>query len=138
MQNFSSKYWYPMLAHLTWGFDFCPQLTLNGLYKKKLQFSIYSNETCFIQLYSSRRLIWAIVEPDWTKIERAMTHWQNVNFHVLIQKSTFFQFPEKFTEFVVQSLVSNVEKLEKNYGEIIFDLSLIVLWQFAIKFLKGR
>ena len=39
----------------------------------------------------------------------------------------FFQFPEKLTEFVVQSLVSNVEKLEKNYGEIIFDLSLIVL-----------
>ena len=32
---------------------------------------------------------------------------------------------------------SKVEKLEKNNDEKIFDLSFTVLWQFAIKILKG-
>ena len=107
------------------------QLTLNGLYKKKLQFSSYWNETCFILLCSSRRLIWAIVEPDWTKIEIAMPCWKNVTFRVSAQKSPkfeTFQFPEKMMKFFVQIFDSNDMKSEKIYGENIFDLSLTVFW----------
>ena len=66
------------------------QLTLNGLNKKKLQFSRYSNETCFIQLYSSRQLIWAIVEPDWTEIERVMFRWKNINLKIWKKSGSVF------------------------------------------------
>ena len=133
MHNFSNKYWYPMLAHLTWSFDFCAQLTLNGLYQKKLQFSRYSNETCSIQLLSSRRLIWAIVESDWTKNEIVMLRWKNVAFRLSVHKSSF-QFPEKLMKFFVETLDSAVKKSEKNYGDNIFDLSPTIFCKFAIYF----
>ena len=75
------------------------QLKLNGLYKKKLQFSRYSTETCSILFYISRRLMWAIVEPDWTKNKDAKHFW-NCKFSYVGRKIDIFHFPEKLMKFI--------------------------------------
>ena len=49
------------------------------------------------------------------------------NFLRFGPKVDIFQFSEKLLEFFVQIYDSDVEKSEKNYGEIIFDLSLTFL-----------
>ena len=64
-------------------------LILNGLYKKKLQFSSYWNETCFIEFLSSRQLIWAIVEPESPKSKVARPFWKYVHFPHFDQKVDF-------------------------------------------------
>ena len=113
------------------------QLTLNGLNKKKLQFSRYSNETCFIQLYSSRQLIWAIVEPDWTEIERVMSRWKNVAFCFSAcfgPKIDILLFPEKLMTFFLENLDSVDKNSGKNYGENFFYQSLTIFCQFTIDF----
>ena len=60
-------------AAVFWGNQFLwTQLTLNGLYKEKLQFSRYWTATCSRSFVLSRRLIWAFVESGWIKNKGVM------------------------------------------------------------------
>ena len=52
-------------------------------------------------------------------------------------KSCHFSVPRKLIRIFCPNLGFQGRKIRKNNGENIFDLSLTVLWQFAIKILKG-
>ena len=108
------------------------QLTLNGLYKKKTPvFKIFKwNLFHSIVLIKTINLsyCWARLDKNWD----SNAPLKKCRFSRFGPKIDILQFQEKFMNFFVKPLDSNVEKLEKNYGEFFFDLALTVFCWFAI------
>ena len=70
-------------------------------------------------------------------IKGAMPFWKNAACRITALKMTIFRSQIHWRTFYFWTADSHVEKLEKNFGENIFSLSIAVFSESAIKVLKG-